>query len=418
MKNRGVISLGPNWPIVLVAFYGCCLHSGCLIYAFSLFINPLQIAFGWDFTEIMMAFTLQMLCVGLASPLVGKAIDMYGVRRIVSFGALVAAVGFSLVPLIKTPLHFYLCNIIIGMGSSAMGPVPCSAAVTQSFKEKRGLAVGIMSTGIGVGGFVIAPLVGGIFLPHFGWQGAYVCLALITITMIPMSLIFLKTKSENRGHTATNDAGPNNETEVSNGKKDLLSLPFILMAVTFFLFLFSVAGTTQIQVPYLQDIGFPLLTASSALGGLSLVSGFGKLIFGCLCDRYHPKNVFMIGAGFVIAGIFLLRHITPESSSVFLWAYAVFFGIGVGSWLPTMSMLVSSTFGVASYGVIFGAVSMGLQIGAAAGPLAVSYIYDQTDNYQLAFSLLMVLAVCSMGMILAFGYSVKKSRVSACLCTN
>ena len=418
MKNKGFINFGPNWPIVLVAFYGCCLHSGCLIYAFSLFINPLQIAFGWDFTDIMMAFTLQMLCVGLASPLVGKAMDMYGVRRVISFGALVSAVGFALVPLISTPLHFYLCNIIIGMGSSAMGPVPCSAAVTQCFKEKRGLAIGIMSTGIGVGGFVIAPLVAGVFLPYFGWQGAYVCLAFITITMIPMSLIFLKTKSENCGHTATNDAGQNIGTEASNAKNDLLSLPFIFLAVTFFLFLFSVAGVTQIQVPYLQDIGFPLLTASSALGGLGLVSSFGKLMFGCLCDRYQPKNVFMIGAFFAIAGIFLLRRITPESSPVLLWTYAVFFGIGVGSWLPTMSMLVSSTFGVASYGVIFGAVSMALSIGAATGPLAAGYIYDQTGNYQPAFSLLMVLAVCSMGIILAFGYRVKKSRTSACLCAN
>jgi hypothetical protein len=31
-------------------------------------------------------------------------------------------------------------------------------------------------------------------------------------------------------------------------------------------------------------------------------------------------------------------------------------GFGPGSWLPAMSILVSSNFGLASYGAIFGAV--------------------------------------------------------------
>lgn len=406
MKRKHRLSLGPDWPIVLVAFYGCCVHAGCLIYAFSLFISPLQAAFGWDRTAIMTASTLQLLCLGLVSPLVGKAVDIYGSRRIVSSGALVSAAGFLLMPTMETTIHFYLCNIIIGIGSAAMGPVPCSAAVTEAFDEKRGIAIGIMSTGIGIGGFVIAPLIGGMILPGFGWQAAYVCIAGITILMVPLAMLFLKGKS-GRAETMAQSSGRQAFPAASTVKKDLVSAPFILIAGGFFLFLFSAVGVLQTQVPHLQDVGFPLLLASSAMGALALVSAVGKFVFGLLCDRYHPKVAFSIGAVFLMAGIFILRNISTESSPALIWVFAIVFGIGVGSWLPSMSMMVSRTFAKASYGTIFGAVTLIQQMGSAMGPLASGYIYDMTGNYQPAFDLYLLLAFCAVGVIVASGFVIK-----------
>jgi len=398
-----------RWLIVLVAFYGCCLHAGCLIYAFSLFIKPLQAQFGWDRATITLAFTLQFVCLGLVSPLVGKAADRFGTRMIISSGAVVAALGFSALPLIKTPLHFYLANIIIGIGGSAMGPVPCTGAVSAVFTRKRGLAIGAMSTGIGIGGFIFSPLIGGVLLPNYGWQGGYIGIAIAHLVMVPLALMFIRQQPRAAASAPDRPVAVDGLTDGERHGR-LLSAPFYLIATALFLFLFALVGTLQSQVPHLQDIGFPLLTASSALGALGLVSAGAKFFFGWLCDKIHPKTAFTVAALFLIGGIALLSFIRPASPSLLLWAYAIVFGVGIGSWLPIMSMMVSTTFGMASYGLIFGGVSLVQSIGQATGPLTAGFIYDLTGSYHSAFMLFIVIAAASIPVVLGVNRSPVKER--------
>lgn len=397
-----------RWLIVFLTFYACCLHSGCLIYAFGLFIKPLQAAFGWDRATITLAFTIQFICVGVFSPLVGRAVDRIGPRRVINSGAIVVTLGFLSLIFIKSPLHFYLLSMIIGVGSAAMGPVSGSTAVSAVFEKKRGLAIGVMSTGIGVGGFIFSPLIGGWLLPSYGWQGGYVGIAVAHFLIIPMAMLILRKKDKSEMAQKVVPAGQAADTKDGSAWDGLLSAPFFLIAIAFFLFLFSIVGTLQSQVPHLQDIGFPLLAASSALGALGLISSGAKLFFGWLCDKIHPKIVFCIGAIFLIGGIFLLTIVKPSSSPVVLWSYAFIFGIGVGCWLPIMSMMVSTIFGIGSYGLIFGGVSLIQNMGSATGPLAAGYIYDLTRSYQWAFILYLVLAVLSVPVVL----SIRKRRPS------
>ncbi len=383
-----------RWLIVVVAFYGCCLHAGCLIYAFSLFIKPLQSQFGWDRATIAIAFTLQFLCLGLISPFVGKAVDRLGARNVITLGSIIVALGFLTLPFIKTPLQFYLINILIGLAAAAIGPVPCSSAVSSVFSEKRGLAIGLMSTGIGVGGFIFSPLIGGVLIPRFGWHGGYVGIAVAHLLMVPLAMTILKKQPKT---APTHSVAASTE---NNHRNELITAPFILISIAFFLFLFSLVGTLQSQAPHLQDIGFPLFTASAALGALGLVSAAAKFFFGWLCDKIHPKTAFIISSIFLITGISLLWLIKPSSPSILLWSYAIIFGIGIGSWLPIMSMMVSTTFGMSSYGLIFGGVALVESIGQAIGPLTAGFLYDVTSSYHSSFLLFIAAAVLSIPAVL------------------
>ncbi len=410
MTQEKKFGINYQWLILIVAFYGCCIHSGCLMYAFSLMVKPLQTEFSWDRATIMLAFTLQFLCLGFVSPLVGKAVDTYGNRKIISLGAIVASLGFLSLTLTKSPLHFYIGNIIVGLGSAAMGPVPLSAAVSKAFVHKRGLAIGIMSTGIGVGGFVFSPLLGGFFIPNFGWQGGYVSIAVFTILMLPLAMLILKKQAPRR------DATANATASTDKAKASILSLPVILISAGFFLYLFSLVGTLQTQVPHLQDIGFPVLTASSALGALGLMSAIAKFFFGWLCDKVAPKFAFVIGAAFLTVGIFMLTLLKPTSSPILLWAYAIVFGIGVGSWLPIMSMMVSSTFGMAAYGVIFGAVSLFQTAGSALGPLGAGFLFDLTGDYNTAFTVFIGVSIASILVIMSVKQSTNAAQNTDTIC--
>lgn len=396
-----------GWWIVGATFYSSLIFSGCIYFAFSLFVKPLQAEFGWDRSTIMAAFTFLFMTIGIASPFAGKALDRYGPKMMMSLGTLVVAIGFLSLMVLTTPLHYYVSYIIIGIGGAAMGPVTATAVVSDWFLQRRGLAIGIMSMGIGVGGLLLAPLVGGVIIPSFGWRAGYLSIGVLAGTLIPLALWIIRTKplqetSENAGH----DQGPRHKDreKASSRKQNLkgafFSSPFFCIAAAFMLSQFSINGTVQSQVPHLQDIGYPLTAASAALGGMGLMSAFSKLFFGWLCDRINPKYAFSLGAIFMAGGTFILMMMGPTSPRGVLWFYPLIMGFGAGSWLPTMSILVSRNFGLASYGAIFGAVFLAHNTGVSTGPLFAGYIYDTTKAYHWAFVTFMFLYLAAIPTML------------------
>jgi MFS family permease len=252
-----------------------------------------------------------------------------------------------------------------------------------------------MSIGIGAGGFAMAPLIGGYLIPNFGWETAYLTLALLTwVLVIPLALLLTRTKPADIGlhpdGIDPSDALPVKKT-VPSVSEDLNlrmasgTLAFWLIGISFLLICFSQVGVIQSQVPHLEDIGFPIATAAGALGGVSLMSGLGKFFFGWLCDRMPAKYACLIGIGLQAAGVAILTNVRTTSPLVIIWLYAIFMGLGMGSWLPTMSMLTSTSFGLASYGAIFGMLTFTQNIGVATGPLMAGYMYDTMNTYHWAF---------------------------------
>ncbi|MGD9157819.1 MAG: MFS transporter [Desulfobacteraceae bacterium] len=398
-----------RWLVVFIAFYGMCLHAGCLIYASGLFIKPLQAYFGWERGTIALAFTLQFIFLGLLSPFIGKAVDRLGPRIVFITGASIASIGFLMMPQIKTPVHFYLISILIGISEAAIGPVPCTGAVSPLFNKKRGLAIGVMSTGVGVGGFIFSLLVGSLLIPSYGWQGGYYGIAAAHVLIIPLAM-FMRGKKK-QAVVQHEDTAESTGIETGQLANMLRSPSLWIISVIFFMFLFSLVGTVQIQAPHLQDIGFPVLIASSTLGFLGLISAFAKLFFGWLCDRINPKTAYIISAFCLVCGLVMLSFFRHDSSSIYLWTYVLIFGIGIGAWLPIMSMMVSRTFGIVSYGLYFGAVTMVETIGQALGPLVAGLMFDSTGSYHSTFILYITLTVCSIP-IAAFisGKSIRKKH--------
>ncbi len=160
---------------------------------------------------------------------------------------------------------------------------------------------------------------------------------------------------------------------------------FWLMAVSFITFGFSEVTMLQHQVPYLEGTGFAAATAAGVLGIVGLWSTIGKFGFGWLCDRMPVKYVCAIGLGLQLVATAMLMNITVSSPMTVVWLYATLMGLGVGSWLPAMSMLVSTSFGLASYGAILGMIGFVQSFGGATGPLVAGYMYDAMGTYQWVF---------------------------------
>lgn len=396
--------------VLAVAFLCVFIKSGGGFFAFSLFIKPLQTHFGWSRGAIMAAFSILFVIMGAAAPLTGRMVDLYGARRIIVVGALTAGFGFIILGQTNSLWLFYLSYAVVGVGYAAMAEVPASAVVSAWFQKRRGRAIGIMSTGLGAGGFVLSPLIGSYLIPSFGWRISYSFIAFVTwFLIIPLTLIVLKKKlsDPDLSREGIESKGTRLETQSSLFNPGGLSLKmaintpaFWLIAISFLLSNFSHVGVIQSQVPYLSDLGFPVTTTAFVLSLVGIGSLIGKYGFGWLCDLIQPKYACAIGLGLELISMIILVNAKPSTPLLVLWLYGITMGLGTGSWLPTLSMLTSTSFGLASYGAIFGFQMLFLSAGLAAGPLMAGFIFDKTQTYVWAFVIFISLYIVALPAIL------------------
>ena len=357
----------------------------------------------------MAAFTIYFLIAGASSPFIGRLISRYAAKIVISAGAFTAGLGFILLSQMNNQWHYYLGYTVIGAGIASIGHVPSTVVVSNWFEKRRGTAIGIMSTGIGAGGFIMSPIIGGYLIPGFGWRTTYLVLAaLIWCLLIPLALLVIKTRPSDIGLQP--DGRPDSEVVAEEASSPptrgltlrmALAIPaFWLIAVSFLTGGFGQVGSLQSLVPHLTDIGFPAAMAAGALGILGVGSTIGKFGFGWLCDWVPAKYSCAIGLGFQAAGILILMTIAPTSPPTRVWLAALILGLGVGSWLPTLSMLVSTNFGLTAYGTIYGLMNFAQSFGIAAGPLTAGNIFDATGSYYWAFIVFLALYAVSIPSVL------------------
>lgn len=381
--------------LVAVGFVFMLLSYGCGSFVFSLFVNPLQSAFDWGRGQVMVGFTIFFTSQGLVSPLVGRFVDRFGSRAVIPLGAAAMGLGFLVVSQAHDLALFYVGYVLVGAGSCGMGIVPCSAVITAWFRRRRGAAVGIMSAGMGAGGLVMAPIVAHL-LQLYGPRTTYLTMAaIICAVSLPLSLLLIRNRPADLGLYPDGDPDDTAwQTTSASRHADVPSLSLKqasgtaalwFLGLSFFVSGFSNTGALHAPVPFLEDIGFPTATAAVALGTLGLGSATGKVFFGWLCDRVPPKRAAALGLGLQLAGILVLLSIRADSPLSLIWAYALLLGFGIGSWLPTMSVLVSSTFGLAYYGSVFGIIAFLESTGTSLSPLFAGMMFDATGTYYHAF---------------------------------
>lgn len=365
----------------------------------------------------MGAFTFYTIVYGLTSPVAGRMIEKYGAKTIITTGAILTAVGLVLLSFINSMIDLYIGYMLVGIGTTCTGPVCSSFVVSQWFQLRRGTAIGIMSMGISTSGILFAPFVAVILIPYLGWNNTYLTIALINLgVIVPLAQFIIQTRPEEMGMFPDGAKGaPETNTLIEKRSNESQNIPLkaaLLTSAFWFIGISLTFNHTHLGVyvsifPHLTGMGFPVKIAASSLSITSMLAFSGMFSFGWLCDRIKAKYASVIGLCFIILGALIFTFINSESPVWFIWLFAAFFGFGIGSWMPTMSMLTSSTFGLSSYGTIFGALSIFQNLGGGIGPLIAGYTYDMTSSYRMAAIVLIVLIVLAIPLILA----VKKPRI-------
>jgi len=172
-------------------------------------------------------------------------------------------------------------------------------------------------------------------------------------------------------------------------------------------------GIMQSLIPHLEDLNYSAGIAASAMSIVAITSAIGPLAFGWLSDRIKVKPASIIAVSLLTIGTIILTQINANTSPWFIWMFSVILGIGVGGWMPSMSLLTSTNFGLLAYGTIFGVLNAFQSVGAAIAPVFMGLVYDSRGNFELAFIIIAILVALGIPAILAIrrpkSFAVKSS---------
>src|SRR5206468_2866684 len=161
-----------GWIVVAGAFLVLFVAYGAQ-YSFGVFFSAFLQEFGWSRASLSGAFSVYAFAYCVFGFPAGRLTDLWGPRVVIATGGLflgVALAGMSLVAELWQPYVLY--GLVAGLGMST-AYVPCNTTVVKWFVARRGLAVGLASSGASVGTFALPPLAQ-LLVASVGWRTAYV----------------------------------------------------------------------------------------------------------------------------------------------------------------------------------------------------------------------------------------------------
>jgi len=160
-----------GWIVVAVAFVTMGIGVNTRT-AFSLLFPPILAEFGWDRAVTAGAFSVGFLVATAYVPFLGMAMDRYGPRVVIPIGIAITSLGLALAPLTTRPWHLHVTlGALVGGGSIFMTYIGHSLFLPHWFVRRRGLAVGIAFSGVGIGSMLLFPWLGRL-IEASGWRAA------------------------------------------------------------------------------------------------------------------------------------------------------------------------------------------------------------------------------------------------------
>src|SRR3984893_5399560 len=379
--------------------------------AFSLLFPPILDEFGWDTAVTAGIFSFGFLVSALVTPFVGRLMDRRGPALVVEVGVVAMAAGLLLAPLAREAWQLYLTlGALVGGGINCLAYTGQSLYLTNWFVRRRGLALSIAFSGVGIGSITLLPWLQTL-IEDGGWRAACVWLGILVLVLLGPLNLLLKRRPEDVGQipdgtllggTATDRAANVVDhvwaaVEWTLGRA-LRTGRFWWIAAGYFCGLFPWYAVQVHQTKYLVEIGFSPSEAAWALGAVSLVAIPGQIAFCHLSDRIGLEWVWMIGnVGFVICYVALVL-LRDAPTAPLLFAMVLAQGTLGYSLTSVMGAIPAEIFEGPYYGSIFGAVMVAAIVGGAAGPWVTGVLYDSTGSYSIAF---WIAAGCSAVSILA-----------------
>jgi len=412
-----------GWIIVGVSFITLAVGYGSRA-SFAVFLVAILEEFGWKRGAISGAFMLHMLVAGVGLPMVGALVDRYGPRILLPTGAAIMAFGMWRLGGLNELWHFYLFyGLVMAVGRIMIAMTPHMAILSNWFIKRRGTAMGLAGSGIGIGSVILIPMVQ-MSLTQLGWRDGCSLIALVIfLVLFPLNAFFQRLRPEDMGlapdgETRYNGDPRDAERDGPSSTADSMESWTVRSAIRtsrywlLFLAFFLVAMVNMVdmhQIAYLVDAGFGRTMAAMIFASVGLMQSLGVFCGGALSDRIGRERSYTLGVSFLITGIILLLSIKDPSYNIRLALFVSFYGFGNGFRSSLMPSITADVFHGKRVGSIYGTFATAMTCGGALGPWLAGHLYDVTGYYTIPF--VMVIGSVSLACILVWIVAPRKTRL-------
>jgi len=354
------------------------------LYAWSVFVLPLEKEFGWNRAQTSWVYTIAIVCFAATFILAGKLQDAKGPRICAFLGALLVGGGFALSSLTTSVTFLYVAfGVIVGIGNGFGYSAPTPVA-SKWFPDKRGLAVGLMVGGYGAGSAIIGPLATKLILAY-GWRATFQILGATFFIMGLIGTALLKNPPAGyKAPAPTPSAAVKARASLDMRTRDVIASPtFAALWIAYCLG--TTAGQMMISqlVPFMRSVGLTPEAAAFAITIAAFGNAGGRILSGALSDslgRLTTLKVMVVGSllvmsalGMGIGQIFALYALVAAG----YWCY--------GTQLSVFASTTADFYGTRFLGMNYGALFTAWGVAGIVGPYIAARVYQATGSYSYAF---------------------------------
>lgn len=364
-----------GWTVVGAAAVGVGTGAALYQYVSSLFIEPLEAAFGWTRADIGDAAALGLLG-ALSAPLVGRLADRHGIRPVATLCILAMSLAhLGLASMTGELWQFMLGTAVIGAAAPGCASLVYSRAVNGWFDCDRGFALGVMASSLSLATLLLSPGLAWIITEH-GFRAGYVTLAAIAC-LIGLPVVRAGVR-EPRAPLGDRDANSHSAPEGGGLLTALRTRRFWLLAAVMFLVNMPAAGVLTQLVPLLSAKGLSGTEGSLFLSLFAASVLAGRIGVGWLFDRLMAKRVAAtVTFASALGCLALLGAVPVEFAAVGV----VLVGLMQGAEVDVLAYFVSRLFDRRSYGAIFGMLFTISLLGTATGFVTFGRMFTASGGY-------------------------------------
>ena len=372
------------------------------LYAWSVFVAPLEKQFGWKRADTSMVFTIAVVVFALTFVAAGRIQDKIGPFYCSLTGGVLVSLGFFLCSYTTSLTYLFICFGVIGGLGNGFGyatPIPVMA---KWFPDKRGLAVGLAVGGYGAGSAIFGPLSQLMLIPHYGLSTTFQILGGIFFVMTIFGAFLLKNPPAGYKPAGWTPAAASKSAattyEFSPGET-LRTPTFYLMWVAYALGCSAGLMVISQLVPFAKSVGI----TAAALYTMGLVVGAcgnasGRILSGWMSDQLGRINVLRAMIGISTIAMPALYAAGGDVATLYLVVFVVYWCYGTQ--LSVNGAACSDFWGTKNAGINYGMLFTAWGVAGIIGPRIGGVLYDKYHNYRAAFytaaALAAVALVCEM----------------------
>jgi MFS transporter, OFA family, oxalate/formate antiporter len=353
------------------------------LYAWSVFVPPLEREFGWTRAQTSWVYTIAIVCFALTFIFAGRLQDRKGPRICALLGGLLVSAGFVLASFTSSLAMLYVFyGVIVGIGNGFGYSTPMPVA-SKWFPDRRGLVVGLMVGGYGGGQAIFGTLASGWLVPSVGWRTTFLILGAVFFVMTMTGTMLIRNPPAGYRPPGWSPA------HAAAARADFTTREMLATRAFYFLWVAYCLGTTAGQmtisqlVPFARSAGLGASVATISLIVSSCGNAGGRIFSGWLSDtlgRLPTIKTMVLVSAAAMPALFLWRANVVAFYAlvaVVYWCY--------GTQLSVFASTTADYYGTKHLGLNYGMLFTAWGAAGILGPAIAARVYDRFGDYRYAF---------------------------------